>query len=199
MWKPVGRSFCRDKGELWGWGGLVLVRLATRGFPVCVRRIMRIIHEGEWRMSECSTSSRDEMKDGALPYNENKGRDRKDQTTILLVDDRPDICDMLSEALTMKGYRVIISAGGAGWLDHAIQSDDLPALLLLDLSNPPVDAATFLQNLRAHWPAAPPILVMTTSKHIYEQLLAAGEHVLQKPFRVRDCLAEVERVIASHK
>ncbi|HLI05145.1 MAG TPA: response regulator [Ktedonobacteraceae bacterium] len=147
-------------------------------------------------MSEYSTSSRDEMKNGTLPYLENKGRGRREQNSILLVDDRPDICDMLSQALTMKGYRVITSAGGAGWLEQVIQSDDLPVLLLLDLSNPPVDAATFLQHLRARWLAAPAIIIMTTSKRIYEQLLAAGEHVLQKPFRVRDCLAEVERVLA---
>lgn len=125
----------------------------------------------------------------------NKGEDRIDQACILLVDDRPDISDMLSQALTMKGYRVITPVGGARWIDHVLQSEDQPALVLLDLSNPPIDAATFLKNLRARWLAAPPILVMTTSRHIYEKLLAAGEHVLRKPFHVRDFLVEVQKII----
>ena len=40
----------------------------------------------------------------------------------------------------------------------------------------------------------PPVIVMTTSKHIYEEV-APVERVICKPFHLCDLLAEVERAI----
>lgn len=117
---------------------------------------------------------------------------------VLIVDERPDICDLLHQALTLAGYRVTVATrGGETWLDGAMQSDDPPTLVLLDLSDPSVDAIAFLRDLRVRWKAAPPLLVMTTSKHIYDELVTV-ERVVLKPFRFRELLNAVQQIILCH-
>ena len=74
-----------------------------------------------------------------------------------------------------------------------MKSDDPPALVLLDLDNPETNGAAFLHHLRVEWSTAPPIIVLTTSKEIHDEL--AGERVVQKPFHVRDLLAEIHKVL----
>jgi DNA-binding response OmpR family regulator len=71
-------------------------------------------------------------------------------------------------------------------------------VLLLDLSLLSVTEATdFLHLLRARWRdvgEVPPIIVLTTSKQ-EQGALEMREHVLQKPFHVRELLALVRQVI----
>ena len=126
--------------------------------------------------------------------NDDEARDRVKRAHILVVDESPDICELLRQALTMASYRVTALLTRETWIDQAIQSEDPPALVLLDLSNPSLDVTLFLHDLRMRWPAAPPILIMTTSKHIYDEV-ATVERVMRKPFHLRDLMAEVERAI----
>jgi CheY-like chemotaxis protein len=74
-----------------------------------------------------------------------------------------------------------------------------PELILLDLSIPCTnDAADLLHQLRVRWHDAcgvlPQIIVLATSKKVQEDL-AAQEHVVLKPFHVRDLIALIQRVI----
>jgi DNA-binding response OmpR family regulator len=133
-------------------------------------------------MSSLTTSA--SLKEAWIPLSSGK--------LILVIDDRPDICDMLRQALTLNGYRVTTSPGGDAWIDHAMQSGDPPSLVLLDLSDPTMDRVAFLHSLRAQWQAAPPIIVLTTNKQIYDELTTV-ERVICKPFHVRDLLAEIQR------
>ena len=130
-----------------------------------------------------------------VPESETNARMKR--ALVLIVDERPDICDLLHKALTLVGYRVTAVAGREGWLDDAMQSDDPPALVLLDLSDPFIDAVTFLRDLRARWKASPPLLVMTTSKHIYDELVTV-ERVVLKPFRVSQLLNAVQQITLCH-
>ena len=148
-------------------------------------------------MSGHPPSGRDDAKREAIVHALNEKDERHphvNRTLILVVDERPDICDMLQQALTLAGYRVTAYAGGEGWIDRAMQSDDPPALVLLDLSNPSRGATAFLQDLRTGWQAAPPILVMTTSRDIHDEL-AARERVVLKPFHIHDLLVVVQKII----
>ena len=153
--------------------------------------------EGEQRMPGHPPSVINDANSVALAHqlsNDDEARDRVKRAHILVVDESPDICDLLQLALTMAGYRVTVLVTTETWIGHAMQSDDPPALVLLDLSNPSLDVTLFLHDLRMRWPTAPPILVMTTSKHIYDEV-ATVERVMRKPFHLCDLLAEVERAI----
>ena len=112
---------------------------------------------------------------------------------VLVVEDNLAIADILCQALKLAGYRATAHAGGEAWIDNAMQADDPPALMLLDLDNPETNGAAFLHHLRVQWSTAPPIIALTTSKEIHDEL--AGESVVQKPFHVRDLLAEIHKVL----
>ena len=112
---------------------------------------------------------------------------------VLVVEDNVAIADIICQTLKLAGYRARAHAGGEAWIDNAMKSDDPPALVLLDLDNPETNGAAFLHHLRVEWSTAPPIIVLTTSKEIHDEL--AGERVVQKPFHVRDLLAEIHKVL----
>ena len=112
---------------------------------------------------------------------------------VLVVEDNVAIADMLCQTLELAGYRATVHTGGEAWIDNAMQSDDPPALVLLDLDNPETNGVAFLHHLRVEWHAAPPIIVLTTSKEIHDEL--AGERVVQKPFHIRYLLAEIHKVL----
>ncbi len=104
---------------------------------------------------------------------------------------------MLCRALELAGYRASAICNGPGalvWVDHAMQSGDSPALILLDLSIPPVNDGTFLQQFRAKWNVAPPIIVLTTSAKIHDDL-AGTERVIRKPFHIGNLLSEVAKAM----
>ena len=75
---------------------------------------------------------------------------------------------------------------------------DDPVVLLLDLSLLGVtDATDFLHLLRARWRdtgGVPPVIVLTTSKQV-QQDLAAQERVVLKPFHIHELLALIQQVI----
>lgn len=111
---------------------------------------------------------------------------------ILVVEDSAAVAEMLCCALELAGYRAVACVGGEAWLESVVQLDDPPALVLLDLSIPELDGPAFLQYLRAQWEAAPPIVVLTTSKEIYDDLVE--EQVVWKPFRIHDLLTKIAKM-----
>jgi DNA-binding response OmpR family regulator len=121
---------------------------------------------------------------------------------VLIAEDQPAIQELLRCVLQLAGYRTTVCAGRQAaltWIDRVMLSEDYPALILLDLSIPCTnDAADFLRHLRARWHDAcgelPPIIVLTTSKQVQEDL-TPREWVVLKPFHVRDLLVLIQRVI----
>lgn len=124
-------------------------------------------------------------------------RDPQDRAYVLIIDDAPGIQEMLRQTLELAGYRASAICNGPAalvWADHAIQSGDSPALILFDLSIPSVNDVTFLHQFRARWNVAPPIIVLTTSAKIHDDL-AGTERVIRKPFHIYDLLSEVEKAM----
>ena len=65
---------------------------------------------------------------------------------VLIVDDEPDICNSLSEALQSEGWVVRCCLDGAAVLPLVREFD--PAVVILDLKMPKVDGVKVLLNLR---------------------------------------------------
>lgn len=65
---------------------------------------------------------------------------------ILVVDDIPDILNLLKTTLTFKGYRVIAARNGQEALD-AIQKEH-PALVIADILMPVMDGFSLVHHLR---------------------------------------------------
>ena len=103
--------------------------------------------------------------------------------TILLVDDDPDLVEMLRRKLEAEGYAVVMALDGKEALMKAEASQ--PDLVLLDLMMPVMDGFATLQELRrmpkTH---ATPIVILTGKgdrKSIFQAELLGANGFLVKP------------------
>jgi DNA-binding response OmpR family regulator len=102
---------------------------------------------------------------------------------ILLVDDEPDVRDVVSTRLRAQNYDVIPAADGVEALE---QLDRRPVdLLILDLMMPRLDGMALLRRLRERRAPRPPVLVLSAYgiPGIPEAARALGaDDYLPKPF-----------------
>ena len=114
---------------------------------------------------------------------------------ILVVDDDPNILDVVSELLDMEGYRVATAANGAEALQFV--ETQHPSLVLLDMRMPVLDGWGFAKELRARGVKLP-ILVMTAAQNarVWAEEIGAQGYVA-KPFEVPALLDAVEKLRAN--
>lgn len=116
---------------------------------------------------------------------------------ILVIEDEPDIADLLQFNLELSGYNVRVADNGATGLDavHA----DRPDLVVLDVMMPVLDGWSVLRELREddELQDVPVVLVTALSEErdvIRGHLDGAIEYVT-KPFEMRELLASVQRAL----
>ncbi|MFI5047705.1 MAG: response regulator, partial [Acidimicrobiia bacterium] len=68
------------------------------------------------------------------------------QGTILVVDDEPNIADLVDLYLAREGYRVLKAATGAAGLDAV--RDQRPRLVVLDVGLPDIDGLEVCKRIR---------------------------------------------------
>lgn len=108
---------------------------------------------------------------------------------ILIVDDEPDIVEMLACFLGRNGYEVWTAANGAGALKL---SERQPDLILLDINMPDMDGLEVCSRIRNH--VACPILFLTARIEENDKLqgfAAGGDDYIVKPFSLAELLARV--------
>jgi CheY-like chemotaxis protein len=109
---------------------------------------------------------------------------------ILVVEDDPDLSEVLVELAEGMGYRVLHAANGSEGL--AILDQNRPSLVLVDLLMPVMGGIEFLHTVRRRpeWQTIP-CVVMTGAN---DPMLGLKEDVvvLYKPFDI-DALADVLR------
>ena len=114
---------------------------------------------------------------------------------VLVVDDDPDIVEVVSLVLEMSGYRVSRAHDGRSalrMLEHG-----LPRLILLDMRMPVMDGWAFARELRARYGHQVPILVMTAAEDARLRAREVqAEDVLCKPFDVDALLSAVSHFTA---
>lgn len=80
--------------------------------------------------------------------------------TILVVDDEPDLVDLLAYNLEREGYAVVTARDGAQALEIAAR--DLPDLVVLDVMMPVMDGLEACRRLREHAALrTTPVLMLT--------------------------------------
>lgn len=122
---------------------------------------------------------------------------------ILIVDDSPDLVQVLSDILVQQGYRVESRDGGkSGWgrLMAAVEHQaPMPDLLLLDLMMPDIDGLTLLRRIRADERLALlPVVILTAQADSDTRLMAleAGANdYLPKPVQTIELLARVKALL----
>jgi two-component system KDP operon response regulator KdpE len=114
-------------------------------------------------------------------------------TTVLVVDDEPQILRALAINLRARHYTVVTAATGADAL--ALAGRHNPDLVVLDLGLPDLDGVEVVRGLRG-WTAAPIVILSGRSDSIdkVEALDAGADDYVTKPFSVDELLARLRAV-----
>lgn len=110
---------------------------------------------------------------------------------ILVVDDEPQIRDMITRALEAVGYEIDTAADGAAGLRLALAGDY--HLVILDLVMPVANGRQVLARIRRERPDQP-VLVLSCLSDVMTKVLcldAGAQDYLTKPFSLDELLARV--------
>lgn len=116
-------------------------------------------------------------------------------TKILVVDDEPDLRDILQCNLEAAGYDVITAASA----EEALQlMDSNPALLLLDVMMGGMSGFTLARVLREERGFKMPIIFLTakdTEDDLLHGFSVGADDYISKPFSLQEVLARVKAVL----
>ncbi len=113
-------------------------------------------------------------------------------TRLLVVEDDPDLREVLADVLRETGYEVAEAGNGLDALEHLRRAPARPDLIVLDLMMPVMDGWTFRETQLADDAlAAIPVIVVSA----VEPGTLSVDARLAKPFRVEELLAAIPRVL----
>jgi CheY-like chemotaxis protein len=118
------------------------------------------------------------------------------ETRVLVVDDSPELRELLSFELTLAGYEVVEVPGGVEALQVPVGPDDI---VLLDVMMPRIDGFAVLAAFRRRGGACQRVVFLTAKaeSELRHRALARGaDGFLAKPFVIEDIISEIERVMA---
>jgi two-component system, OmpR family, response regulator len=114
--------------------------------------------------------------------------------TIVVVEDEPNIADLVEMYLRKEGYRVIQADTGEGGL-KAVR-DQRPQLVVLDVGLPDVDGLEVCRRLRAD--TTIPIVFLTARDDEIDRILGlemGADDYVTKPFSPRELVARIKAVL----
>lgn len=121
------------------------------------------------------------------------------RNNILIVDDEPDIREIVGMMLSEQGYRIRTAADGIEALE--LIKEKAPDLILLDMNMPRMGGVVFYHNIASSYDGSPryPVLVIT-GRTALEQLFKdfKVDGFISKPFNFDNLLAEVEKTLNKH-
>ena len=113
---------------------------------------------------------------------------------VLIVEDDPNVAEVVARYLEREGYRVETTADGAVGLERALE--DLPDLVVLDLMLPSMGGLEVCRRLREVAPV--PVIMLTARGEEADRIagleLGADDYVA-KPFSPRELTARVRAVL----
>jgi len=113
---------------------------------------------------------------------------------VLVVDDDPNICELLEIRLRSNGYEVLKASNGVEAFVKA--SDEKPDLIVLDVAMPTMDGLEFVRATRWLEMKDIPILILTARTNTKELFDAFGvSNFMTKPFDSKVFLGKVAECI----
>jgi two-component system OmpR family response regulator len=115
-------------------------------------------------------------------------------THLAVVDDEPDITQLLANYLKGHGFRVTQLHGGAAL--YELMAADPPALVLLDLGLGGEDGLVVARKLREHWRCG--LVIVTGRGDAVDKVVGleiGADDYVTKPFDLRELLARIKAVL----
>ncbi len=117
---------------------------------------------------------------------------------IIVVDDDPQLTDLLDRYLTKQGFHVVCAASGREFSRKLDQSRF--DLCVLDLMLPDRDGFEITRELRQR--TSMPIIVLTARSEVFDRIVGlelGADDYLTKPFEPRELLARIKAVLRRAK
>ena len=114
---------------------------------------------------------------------------------VLIVDDEPNICALLSATLRLTGFEVRIANGGHEALIAA--EDYQPDLVVLDVMLPDLDGFQVAQRLRSSGVPVP-VLFLTARDSVEDRisgLTVGGDDYVTKPFSLEEVVLRIRAIL----
>tara|TARA_B110000858_G_scaffold198281_1_gene263699 strand:+ start:2094 stop:2789 length:696 start_codon:yes stop_codon:yes gene_type:complete len=119
------------------------------------------------------------------------------ETHIVIVEDEPDILDVLSYNLKREGFRITAVQDGSKGLD--LVQIELPDLVLLDLMLPGMDGLDICRQLKnSERTQNIPVIMLTAKGEESDIVLGLGigaDDYITKPFSPKELIARVKAVL----
>lgn len=118
---------------------------------------------------------------------------------ILVVDDEPQIRDLIKDRLTLSNYTVLTASDGKEALDVARENQ--PDLILMDIAMPEIDGYTTCSKLKKDSKTKSiPVLLLTgkdlESKSVIERCSAVGAYdYISKMSSLKELLDKVKEAV----
>jgi two-component system, OmpR family, response regulator len=127
---------------------------------------------------------------------EGTGRDGAGRAgRVLVVDDEPNICALLSATLRLTGFEVRIATGGR---DALIAAEEYqPDLVVLDVMLPDLDGFQVAQRLRSSGVPVP-VLFLTARDSVEDRisgLTVGGDDYVTKPFSLEEVVLRIRAIL----
>jgi DNA-binding NtrC family response regulator len=115
--------------------------------------------------------------------------------TILVVDDDPDMRDVMFDVLALDGHEVVLADDGELGLQR--YRNTMPDLVITDLKMPGSSGLDLLEDLSNEF-ANVPVIVMTGTTDVTEveqAVASSARRILRKPFEVSRLLDAVSEML----
>lgn len=121
--------------------------------------------------------------------------DQEYEARLLVVDDEPNIRDLLATSLRFAGFEVFTAATGNEAIQQATKNQ--PDLMVLDVMLPDMDGFTVTRRLRDRGELYP-ILFLTARDETKDKvagLTVGGDDYVTKPFSLEEVVARIRAVL----
>jgi two-component system OmpR family response regulator len=121
------------------------------------------------------------------------------KTRVLIVDDEPNIRDLLATSLRFAGFDIQTAANGTAAVTAVTRSE--PDINLLDVMLPDMNGFSVTKKLRSAGIQAP-ILFLTARDEVEDKitgLTVGGDDYLTKPFSLDEVVARIQAILRRTK
>ncbi|WP_407357246.1 response regulator transcription factor [Methanolobus sp. WCC5] len=137
------------------------------------------------------------VEDGSIEFEPMQKKIKRDRLKILIVDDEPDIPELLKLSLISEPYDFLVAHNGEEAIELTLR--ELPDLILLDIMMPDMDGYEVVEHLKKSKSASDIPVIMISAKTAVEDKVKGMElgidDYISKPFDKREVKARIKMVM----